>query len=131
VSGSTGGVTVNVGTEASFKVYLTPNLESGGTGILSYNISFPSTVSRAFLGLYPMDVSGTTTDPAASREIEIDVSTGAALDTLSGLLQGSYRAAIDLYDGTNNKVAVWTGAVHIHKDAATTLNRIFTADIFA
>jgi hypothetical protein len=128
VSGRTSDVSVTAGTASSFEVFLIPDLGSGGTGSLSYTIGLPAAVSRAFLGLYPIDVLG------ANPIGEIDISPsagGTASDTLANLPQGSYRAVIDLYDSTANKAAVWTGAVHIYQGAATTLNRSFSTANFA
>jgi hypothetical protein len=49
---------------------------------------------------------------------------------LSYLPEGSYLAMIDLYDGTDNKAAVWTEAVHIHGGFSTTLEHSFTTANF-
>jgi hypothetical protein len=119
-------VPVTAGTTSNFEVFLTPDFDTGGTGSLAYTIGFPSAVSRAFFALYPMDVSG------ESREIDISTSAGGtASDTLDNLPEGSYRAAIELYNPASNKEAAWTGVVHIYGDLTTSLNRTFTAPDFA
>jgi hypothetical protein len=120
-------VEITAGTSASFDVYLTPNLSSGVKGSLSYGISFPGTVSRAFLGLYPME---SIMESTAVTTHEIGLSSGAT-GTISALPEGSYRAVIDLYDGTNNKAAVRTEAVHIYGGLPTPLTRVFITDDFA
>jgi hypothetical protein len=130
VSGST-GISITGGSAASFDVYLTPNLASGGTGSLSYSIGLPASV-RAFLGLYPIEAPGTPAIPGGSREIDISESAGGtASGIFADLPQGTYRAAIDLYDGGGNKAAVRTEVVHIYAGSATSLNRTFIADNFA
>jgi hypothetical protein len=116
-------VPITAGTSASFTVSLSPDFSSAGTGTLNYAITFPSTVSRAMLGLYPIDNT-----PGTSQEIDIS---GAGTGTLSTLPEGSYRTAIELYDGTTSKAAAWTGVVHIYGGHATNLSRPFTADDFA
>jgi hypothetical protein len=74
-------VPITAGTEANFEVYLTPDFSSGGTGNLSYNISFSASV-RGFLALYPIDDT-----PGTSQEIDISAGAGgAASGTLSGAL---------------------------------------------
>jgi hypothetical protein len=123
VSGAVSSVPITVGTQASFEVYLIPNLGSDATGSLAYNISFPGTVSRAFLGFYPID---STAEPIP----EIDLSLGAS-GTIPDLPEGSYRAVIDLYDGTGNKAAVRSEAVHIYSGLPTPLTRSFNSGDFA
>jgi hypothetical protein len=117
---------VIAGTESRFDVDLTPDFSSGEKGSLVYSISFPASVSRGFLGLYPLDV------PGYREEIgEIDVSLPVdRTGTITDLPEGSYRAVIELYDGEHNKAAAWTGAAHIYGGAATTLTRTFTAANF-
>jgi hypothetical protein len=125
---ATGGTSVPItaGTALSFEVYLTPDFSFGGMGSLSYSISIPATVTRAWFGLYPLDAPGT------SQEIDISTSAGGtASNTLIDLPQGSYRAAIDLYDGTNNKAAIWTVVAHIYNGLSTPLNRTFVTADFA
>jgi hypothetical protein len=119
-------VPINAGTASSFDVYLTPNFSSGGTGSLAYNVSFPASV-RGWLALYPMDDT-----PGTSREIDISSSAGAAaIDTLTDLPEGSYRAVINLYDGVTNKAAAWTGAAHISGGSTTLLTHTFNSADFA
>jgi hypothetical protein len=125
VRGST-SILITEGTVSSFDVYLTPDLSSGGEGSLYYSISFPATVSRAFLVMDPLDAPGT------SREIDISSSAGGtATGTLDNLGEGTYQAVIDLYDGANNQAAVWAGVAHIYDGLSTTLNHTFTAANFA
>jgi hypothetical protein len=125
VTGRT-SVPITEGTASSFEVYLTPDFSSGGTGSLSYSIGLPVEVSRAFFALYPLSALST------SREINISTSAGkSATGSLTDLPQGSYRAVIDLYDNTNNKAAIWTGAVHIYDGLSTPLVHMFTAASFA
>jgi hypothetical protein len=113
-------------------VYLTPDFNSGGTGSLSYSISFPSTVSRAFFALYPLDAPGTKDAPGTSRENAISAGAGGtAVATLTNLAAGSYLAVIDLYDGAGNKAAVRTEAVHIYGGLTSTLNRSIAGIDFA
>jgi hypothetical protein len=117
---------ITSGTAARLEVYLTPDFSSGVEGSLAYSIGIPAAVSRAFLSLDPLDAPGT------SREI--DISSGAG-GTASGILtdvpEGAYLAAIDLYDGGNNRAAVWAGAVHISGGSVTSLIRGFAAGDFA
>jgi hypothetical protein len=108
-------ITITAGISSNVTVYLTPDFSSGGTGQLDYDISFPGT-TRAFLGLYPLHAQGT------GQEINISES---AKETINGLPAGSYQIFIDLYDGENNKAAVWTGVVHIYDGSTTSLNRTF------
>jgi hypothetical protein len=121
----TGNVTVPItaGTSKNFDVSLSPGFSSGGTGNLGYTISFPGTVSRAWLGLYPIDNT-----PGTSEEVIIsDGVTGS----FPGISEGSYRAVIDLYDGTNNKALIWTEVAHIYDGATTTLTHNFATTPFA
>jgi hypothetical protein len=127
-------VSITAGTESNFDVYLTPAFSSGGTGTLDYNITIPASVSRAWFGLYPIDVPESVTETIAPAAWEADISTsagGTASASLPGLPEGSYRAVIDLYDGGSNKAATWTWAAHIYSDSTTLLTREFTADDFA
>jgi hypothetical protein len=105
-------------------VDLKPDFSSGGTGTLSYNVSFPDTVSQAFLVLYP-----------TGKKIDILGSpTGTTTKTTTGteaLPAGSYQAFIDLYDNTNNTAAVWTGVVHIYDGSDTFLEQKFEDTNFA
>jgi hypothetical protein len=126
---ATGRASVSVTAEMTspVTVYLTPDFSSAGTGSLSYSIILPNSVSRAWFALYPLDATG------ASREIDISAGAGGTVSaTLNDLPVGSYRAVIDLYDGTgtNNRAATWTGAAHIYKDLITSLTRTFTAADF-
>jgi hypothetical protein len=121
------GVPITAGTTSNCDVYLTPDFTSGAEGTLDYNISFPASVSRAFLALYPLDAPGTSAVQAISREL--DISTSAA-GTLS-LPEGSYQVLVDLYDGGDNKAAVWTSVAHIDDSSTTTLTRGFDAVDFA
>jgi hypothetical protein len=124
-------ISITAGTTASFEVYLTPDFNFAGEGSLFYSIVFPATVSRAFLSLDPLDAPGTSDVPATSREIDISGSAeGSASGTLVDLPEGVYLAAIDLYNGDSNSVAVWAGAVHIGS-SITTLARSFTAGDFS
>jgi hypothetical protein len=124
----TSSVSISAGTDASFNVYLTPDVSSGNTGDLYYSIGLPTISIRAFLGIYPIDNT-----PGTSAEYDISASGGGtATGTLLNLPEGSYRAVIDLYDNSGaNKAAVWTGAVHIHDGSTTSLIRTFTAADFA
>jgi hypothetical protein len=123
ITGNT-GLSINPGTSQTFDVYLTPDFSSGLTGTLSYNITLPAEVSRAFLGLYPIDDT-----PGTSHEINISTNAGGtASGTITGLSEGSYRAVIDLYTGsTTNRAAIWTWAAHIYGDSTTPLAHTFTA----
>jgi hypothetical protein len=119
-------IPITAGTAANFDVYLTPDFNSGATGSLAYSVSFPANV-RAWLTLYPLDDT-----PGAGREIDVSAGAGGtASDTLNDLPEGSYRAAINLYDGAANTTAVWTGAAHIADGSITTLAHVFTAADFA
>jgi hypothetical protein len=68
--------------------------------------------------------------PDASREIDILPAVDRT-GTLPNLFEGSYLAVIDLYNGTDNKAAVWTRAVHIYGGVATSLDPAFTSADFA
>jgi hypothetical protein len=130
----TASVSVTAGTESSFDVYLAADFSSGGTGNLSYSFVLPATVSRAWFGLYPLDVpegsSGTITADTWEKDISSSAN-GTASDTLADLPEGVYLAVVDLYDGLNNEAAVWTRAVHIDDSLSTSLNHSFTAGDFA
>ncbi|MDR1301414.1 MAG: hypothetical protein LBK43_02950 [Treponema sp.] len=118
-------VSITAGISLPVAVYLTPvfSLSSDrGTGTLDYCVEFPGTVSRASLVLYPLDASGTGQKTPISANIE---------GTITGLPAGSYQAFIDLYDGTDNTAAVWTGVVHIYDGSATSLAQEFTPTNFA
>jgi hypothetical protein len=123
----TGRVSVPIteGTASSFEVYLTPEFSSGGMGSLSYSIGFPAAARGAF-ALYPMDDT-----PGTSLEIDISGAGGTASGALTDLPEGSYRAAIDLYDGAANKAAAWTGAAHISAGSTTILTHTFSPSDFA
>jgi hypothetical protein len=124
-TGST-SVLVTEGTVSNFDVFLTPDFSSGGKGNLSYSIGIPAAVSRTFLTLAPLDA------PETSREIDISTSAGGtAFGTLIDLPEGAYLAAIDLYDGANNRAAVWTRVVHIDDGTTISLSPAFTAANFA
>jgi parallel beta-helix repeat protein len=119
-------VPITAGTESSFDVYLTPDFNSGGTGTLNYNISFPASV-RAVFGMYPIDDT-----PGTSHETDISASAGGtATGTLSDLPEGAYMAVIELYDGAGNRAAAQTEAAHIYDGLTTTLTRSFSATDFA
>jgi hypothetical protein len=122
VTGTT-SVAITGGTAASFEVYLTPNLVSGGSGSLSYSVSFPAGVNRALLGLYPMDDT-----PGTSHEIDLSSSPNG---TIPNIPEGVYRVVIDLYDSVNNRAAGHTEAVHIYDLLPTPLTRNFTTANFA
>jgi hypothetical protein len=113
------------GTASSFEVYLTPEFSFGGIGNLSYSISFPATTRGAF-ALYPMDDT-----PGTSLEIDISGAGGTASGALADLPEGSYRAAINLYDAAANKAAAWTGAAHISGGSTTILTHTFSTSDFA
>jgi hypothetical protein len=122
---------ITAGTETNFEVWLLPNVGSGGTGNLDYSVSFPAS-TRGIFTLYPMDAT-----PGNGREIVISDSGTAssgeretAVGTLS-LAEGFYRAVLSFYDGANNRAAVSTEVVHIHKDLSTPLNRTFAMVDFA
>jgi hypothetical protein len=116
-------VSITAGTESSFDVYLTPDFSSGGTGTLNYDISFPASVSRAILGLYPIDDT-----PGTSHEIDISLPANRT-GTLSALPEGSYQAIIELYGGS--QAAAQTEAAHIYGGLTTTLTRSFATADFA
>jgi hypothetical protein len=69
-------------------------------------------------------------DSTAVTTHEIVLSSGVT-GTIIDLPEGSYRAVIDLYDGTGNKAAVRTEAVHIYGGLATPLIRTFDDSAFA
>jgi hypothetical protein len=117
-------VPVTAGTESTFDVSLTPDFSLGDTGTLDYSVSFPSMVSRAFFCLYPMNA------PETSREIDI-FPVADRSGTLLNLPEGAYLAVIDLYNGADNKAAVWTRVVHVYGGAATSLSPAFTPADFA
>ncbi|MDR1300946.1 MAG: hypothetical protein LBK43_00540 [Treponema sp.] len=135
-------ITVTAGISSPVAVYLTPDFSSGGTGTLSYSVTFPNTVSRAFLVLYPLADPGTLhqidmlgTDTETTAEVETDTVTTAegttATMTIKGLPVGSFQAFIDLYDRTNNQATVWTGVVHIYDGSTTPLAQTVTPANFA
>jgi hypothetical protein len=131
-----GSVSVSViaGAESHFNVYLARDFSTGGTGSLTYSIGLPANVSRAWFGLYPLDVPETITGTITADTWEKDISSsagGTASDTLAGLPEGAYLAVVDLYDGGNKKAAVWTRAVHIYDSLSTPVNHTFTAGGFA
>jgi hypothetical protein len=104
------------------------------TGSLSYSVTFPKTVSRALLGLHPLDAPGTI------PEIDILHNNGVAITKTNTetsakwieiLPAGSYQVLLDLYDGTNNTTAVWTGVMHIYNSSTTFLDQAFKAANFA
>jgi parallel beta-helix repeat protein len=111
----TSSVSITAGISSPVAVYLTPDFSSGGTGTLSYNVSFPKT--RAFLSVYPLSAQGT------GQEIDISES---AVGSITDLSAGTYQAFIDLYDRTNNQAAVWTGVVHVYDGSTTSLAKMFT-----
>jgi hypothetical protein len=122
------------GMDESFNVYLAPYYSSGAKGSLSYSITLPDSVSRAWFGLYPLDAPESVTGTITSTTWETDISSsagGTAISAVPDLPVGSYRAVIDLYDGTNNRAATWTGAAHIHNGSTTSLTRTFAAADFA
>jgi hypothetical protein len=112
-------ISITAGISSQVVVDLKPDFSSGGTGTLFYNVSFPE--SRAFLSLYSLGAQETY------RETAISASSAGTLDNLPA---GTYQAFIDLYDGTNNQAAVWTGVVHIYDGSTTSLTQIFTAANF-
>jgi hypothetical protein len=116
-------VPITAGTSASFNVSLSPDFSSAGTGTLDYAITFPVTVTRAVLGLYPIDNT-----PGTSQEVDI---TAAGTGTLATLPEGSYRAVIELFDETSSLAAARTEVVHIYDGLATPLTSPFTAADFA
>ena len=129
VTGNLAGISVNPGTAQTFEVYLTPNYSSGGAGgTLSYNISFPGTVTQAVLGVYPMEALPKDHTPETSQEIDI---LSTASGSITGLPEGSYRLAVDLYDATGNTAAAWTGAAHIYDNLTTTVSHNFAPADFA
>jgi hypothetical protein len=115
-------ITITAGISSNVTVYLTPDFSEGGLGTLSSIVSFPETVSQAFLSLYSLDAQETYRETTISRN---------AVKTLDNLPSGSYQAFIDLYDGTKNKAAVWTGVVHIYDGSTTLLKQNFEAANFA
>jgi hypothetical protein len=120
----TSNIPVTAGMFSNVVVDLKPVFSSNDTepGILSYSVSFPNTVSQAFLSLYSLGAQETYRETAIS---------GSALKTLEDLPVGTYQAFIDLYDGMNNTAAVWTGVVHIYDGSTTSLAKTFTTDNFA
>jgi hypothetical protein len=132
----TSNITITAGISSHVAVYLTPDFSEGGTGTLSYSISFPDFVSQAFLGLYPLyppgtghktDISGS---PVGTGGMKTAV--GKTEDkTALTLTAGSYQALIDLYDDTEHKAAVWTGVVHIYAGSDTLLEHTFEGTNFA
>jgi hypothetical protein len=127
----TATVPITGGTLASFDISLTPNLTSGVTGSLAYSVILPGTVSRAWLGLYPVDSIMESTS-VTMHEIDLSASAGStAAGTISNLSEGSYRAVIDLYDETGNKAAIRSEAVHIYGGLSTPLARNFASGDFS
>jgi hypothetical protein len=127
-------IAVTAGAESNFEVYLAGDFSTGGTGSLSYSFGLPSTVSRAWFGLYPLDVPEGSNGTIAAGTWEQDISSfvgGTASDTLGGLPEGAYLAVVDLYDGGNHEAAVWTRAVHIDDGSTISLTRSFTSTDFA
>jgi hypothetical protein len=119
-------VPITAGTESNFDVYLTyltPEFGSGGTGTLNYDISFPASVSRAILGLYPIDDT-----PGTSHEIDISLPVNR-IGTLSALPEGSYQVIIELYGG--GQAATRTEAAHVYGGVVTSLTPAFTSADFA
>jgi hypothetical protein len=116
----TSSVSITAGISSPVAVYQTPDFSSGGTGTLSYNVSFPK--SRAFLSLHPLSAQGT------GQEINISDSAKGSITALSA---GTYQAFIDLYDSTNNQATIWTGVVHIYDGSTTLLDQEFEAANFA
>jgi hypothetical protein len=128
----TSSITITAGISSPVTVYLIPDFSEGGTGTLSYNVEFPGTVSRAFLGLYPLNAPGPKQSsgdtPETSREMLIS---GSPTGTLVDLPAGTYQALIDLYAKGDDKAAVWTGVVHIYDGSTTALTPSFTLAHFA
>jgi hypothetical protein len=121
------------GMDESFNVYLAPYYSSGATGSLSYSITLPDSVSRAWFGLYPLDAPESVTGTITPTTWETDISSsagGTASSAVPDLPVGSYRAVIDLYNSTDNRAATWTGAAHIHNGSTTSLTRTFAATDF-
>jgi hypothetical protein len=114
-------VHVTAGISSNVVVDLKPVFTEGGTGTLSYIVDFP-TVSQAFLSLYSLNAQETYRETAISPNV-----TG----TLEDLPAGTYQALIDLYDGTKNEAAIWTGVVHIYNGSTTTLDQTFDTPNFA
>jgi hypothetical protein len=96
-----------------------------GEGSLSYNITVPATMSRGFLGLYPVDAPG-------FREAIPEISfTTSDSGIITNIPEGKYKAVIDLYDGDNNTAKVWMKEdVEIHQGVTTPLTKTFNSGDF-
>jgi hypothetical protein len=124
----TSTVPVTAGMFSNVAVALVPVFDSGVTGTLSYSIKFPETVSQAFLSLQG------TSHKIDMLEIDDETEETTAKGIAEGtedLPAGAYQVFIDLYDGTTNKAAVWTGVVHIYDDSITKLDQTFDIANFA
>jgi hypothetical protein len=132
VQGQIDCITVEEGKFSTVVVNLVPVFSSGLEGSLSYSVKFPETVSRAFLSLYPLDPPGTKQKIDMLKNAELSITTSGTTATLIKVLSvGSYQALLDLYDGKNNKAAVWTGIVHVYDSSTTVLKQEFTTGSFA
>jgi uncharacterized repeat protein (TIGR02543 family) len=111
---------------SSIKVYAqwTALPPGQGKGILSYNITVPATMSRGFLGLYPVDA------PGFLEAIPEILFTSSDSGIITEIPEGKYKAVIDLYDGDNNKAAYWTDVVQIPRNVTTTLTQFFDSGDF-
>jgi uncharacterized repeat protein (TIGR02543 family) len=96
-----------------------------GKGSLSYNITVPATMSRGFLGLYPVDAPGFL-EPIPEISFTSNVS-----GVITDIPEGKYKAVIDLYDGDNNTAKVWTGELQIPRNVTTPLTKTFNSGDFA